>query len=797
MLNLRINQSRLLLFAALLLLSAAGLQTQQDDATYIFYYEDAFPNRLDVVLLMNNICLEAVLRLNPVLDINNIGYGDSMRVPIDEPCYKYDQSVYGWWNFSDGYPPRLKYYENGQWLAEPYYSDEVVYLRPDTLDAIVQQYNICLDDLLADNILLHDFERYKAYAYMTVDIFIPKAAPPCDPDWTPPTDPVNLPMIEMPAREATPLFFVQEYNICPEDIAWISSGDIFYRKPDRDATIMFSLPEDALPCYNEAGQRLSYFDEQGQRLKEPVYSELAVYRTAPEETLPEIAEKLGVCLIDLLRVNNFPSLPLIVSIELFVPPARPCPDDIEARQVSGRLNDLESISLDINICPKTLQALNPHFTEGSSYRAGWFLNRWIYRIDRLDIWILVPKTIEPCYWQYQPPEGTSIFDLELQLNVCYQEFRQVWSGEFHTFFARAAPPCYNQQGQRLWYPPSFDRTINNMPLSYSDMRIHRFRREDTVYSISQEYNVCVPDLLLANPILVGRMPTGYPTFIPDTRPCYDEATRMPLLYEDADGKPLDPPQVSDQLIYYGSQPLGYISSYYNVCENRITAVNQAKFDRKNSYLGWIIPTDRLPCFDADGNPIDYVCYDQPVDFAVDYRAVDPPLSFDPDGTYCYDLAEPETVIWQQNKPYQVINYFGTLLASRAFTAWCFGVDLAEMDAINDDPAVLALLPFQSRAIPLPTRPCYVQNPEILAGYDLHTVKAEETLSSIARRYDKPYQWIAAVNDLDREHTIWAGQKLIIPAGTTLSSVFVLVSRMIGLIVLLLGGCYWYRRRLMS
>ncbi|HRF98269.1 MAG TPA: hypothetical protein PLZ51_23840, partial [Aggregatilineales bacterium] len=67
-----------------------------------------------------NICLESFLRLNPTVNINYVPYGTPLYIPIDEPCYLYTtgRPVHEeWW----GKPPRLKFYENGRWLDEPYY----------------------------------------------------------------------------------------------------------------------------------------------------------------------------------------------------------------------------------------------------------------------------------------------------------------------------------------------------------------------------------------------------------------------------------------------------------------------------------------------------------------------------------------------------------------------------------------------------------------------------------------------------------------------------------------------------
>jgi LysM repeat protein len=782
------------LVLVLLLLPTAIIQAEEDADTYLLYYEDEYPDRLDVILLSGNVCLEAVLRLNPDLNMNHITYGERLRLPTDEPCYQYDESMQGWWSwwpYIDGYPPRLKYYENGQWLDEPYYSDAVVYIRtyngPESIEAVASQYNICVDDLLAENVLLQDFAAYRAYALISLDVFIPEDAPPCDPNWMSPTDPVPTTIVEIPANEIAPLLFVHEYNICVEDMPRWNWRGYFYAHQPQNPMVTIHIPNDALPCYNEDGQRLSYYDEQGRRLEEPVYSDLAVYIASPGETMLGIADQMDVCLIDLLRVNHFPDMPLRVAIELFIPPPRPCPDDIEVRQVDGAITDMASVSIHINICLQDLLPLNPHFS-GST---GFLENRPFS--SNVDNWILTPKNAEPCYWQYHPSEGDSIFDIERLLNVCYQEFWPANPFHFYTIVAHDrvtlhipfyVQPCYNEEGQRLQSPE----------MGYADMPIHIFQLGDTVYSISQQYNVCVRDLLTTNPTLVSALPTGYPVFIPQTRPCYDDATGMPLIYEDGDGNPLPQPLVSDQLIYYGSQPFGLVSSYYNVCMNRIADANRAKLDQESSYLGWVIPTDRPPCYDAYGSQIHYVCYTQPVDFSVDYSQVDQPLSLYIDGTYCYNLSKPETIVWHRNKPYQIIRYHDTMLRSRAFTAWCFGVLLEEINAINDDPDVLSILPFQSRAIPLLTRECYIQSPGVLDGHELHRVESGETLISIARQYDKPYQWIAHVNDLDGQNTIWAGQMLVIPAGPTLSHLYLLIGGLIGLVVLVIGVLYWRKRQ---
>ncbi|MEQ8672485.1 MAG: LysM peptidoglycan-binding domain-containing protein [Aggregatilineales bacterium] len=332
-------------------------------------------------------------------------------------------------------------------------------------------------------------------------------------------------------------------------------------------------------------------------------------------------------------------------------------------------------------------------------------------------------------------------------------------------------------------------------LQYADMAIHIFAEDDTAYSVSRQYNVCVTDLLNANPPLVGSMLTGLPTFIPNTRPCYDSETGMSLIYEDVNGSPLEEPQVSERLTFFGGQSLLRLSSYYNVCANRIWDANQNKFDPEDGYLGWIIPTDRPPCYDQDGEPIDYVCYDQPIDFSRDYRNVAETLTFNVDGTHCYDLDNPETIIWYNNQPYKMLDYGNKLFESRAFTAWCFAVSLEEMNAINNNADVVAILPSYARIIPLPTRDCYLQQAEVQAGQALHIVASGETLVSIANQYDKSPRWIAGVNGIEN-NMIWVGQSLIIPHGTSLTKLwgFIYVLNSMAFIILSLRTAYWHKVR---
>lgn len=815
----------------LVLLTATVIAAQEnaDSGVVIhLYYEDQAPDRLDSSLFPRNVCLEAVIQLNPDLDINNVPYGERILMPKDELCYQYNKELPGWGNFGEGYPPRLKYYEDGQWLAEPYYSDQVIYLRPSTtLEAIAEAFNICEDQLLADNILLQHMERYQAYAEFSIDVFIPQDAPLCDPTQPRPVisdSPFNYRHWEIanrvtaiPRDQLTPFYLSSHYNICPEELQRDSYNVIipntYSDSSNSDETILVALPNDAQSCYNEQGQRLRYFDDDGNRLEPPQYSDLDTILVLPGSTIEGIAAQHDVCLIDFLRVNHFMQLPNALPVEMFLPPQRDtCPDDVEVYQlekVNNRSETLNQVSIEKNICPEAIAEINPHVIQTDRrYSFRWdsypglefVYERRAYYSDSSTAgrMILLPTEAQACYTQYEKQEDESRFDTERRINRCYEEFIDY----DETFYVRNdAPPCYNESGQRLAYPSDayltrLDETYSREDLAYQDMAIHIFQRDDNLYRISQAYNVCVEDLLAANPNLVGKMPFGYPTFIPNTRPCYDEDSGQQLIYEDENGDALEEPRVSDELMYYGNQPLGRIAHYYNVCENRIEDANTDKVGNLSTYLGWIIPTDRPDCFDDAGDLINYVCYDEPVDMTIDYHIdyhnEDNFPTINPDGTNCYDLAASDTRIWYEGEAYQIMNYGEEdILASRAFTAWCYGISLDAIDAINDEQSLLNLLPVRHRLIPEATRECYIDHPELLDYATVHQVEQGETLHSIARQYDILPQWIAKANDLNDDNMIWNQQLLIIPDGTRPSHIFAIFMSVVALFT---SALLFYRLR---
>lgn len=786
-----------------------------DDDVIMVYYEDENPQNLDSWL----VCLEAFIHLNPHININNIPYGTKMYLPRNQRCYDYQGYYYDYWGY--GNPKRLKFYENGQWLDEPYYSDTVTYLNFKgikrekhhllTVEDIARHLNVCVDELLAENYLLaYHFEEYKRYYRYSMDIFVPdnNIISPCRNYRRErqkikrygyytvlPISPLKPPVenvIRFSSFYNLPRTLAYTHGICIEEVIDSTIRAKFYSLNARSEPVDIYLSPDAPKCYNEYGQRLKYYDEHGQRLEKPVYSDLPVYWTNMGDTIPSIAQKFGVCIIDLLRVNQFPDIPYDIWIEVFIPPPRPCPADLQAIQIPTA--DLRIASFITNICFEIMKEFNAE----SQNRVFLDTSRGaVHPYNLKSHWFIVKVGQPPCYKRYTLQGGDSIYQAEKILNTCVEEFSLVWFRDnnfitynfeetisrsfIYAFAPIDAPPCYNEYGHRLIYPPKqsthygdWRDIINRETPTYSTLSVYLPELRETVYDISKQFNVCVHDLFEINPHLQRRIPRNRYVFIPQTRPCYDDETGMPLIYEDENGNPLPEPIVSEYLIHYGAPTFGYLTYYYNVCSNRISDANANKRDENGNarYLGYIIPTDRPRCYDENWRPADYVCYDQPVDFDADYRHIS--LTFDIDGTHCYDLKNPDAVIWYKGKPYKVQYYKGTIFESRLFTAWCFGLSMQDIYAINADKEFLPILPLYTRAIPMPTRECYLENPSILEGKITHSVEYGETLISIAQKYDVPYPMISVANQLGVNNVIWVGQKLIIPASPQSDDVWWLI-----------------------
>lgn len=772
---------RILLVIVMGLLFAVPVLGQDEpDNLYLMYYENPRSDQLDWELWYRNICLEPIMRLNPDLDITDVEYGTPIWIPLDEPCYEGSQ-----WNSTLNKTPRLKYYEQGQWLDEPYYADNVAYEYDSTIYEIATMFDVCVADLLAENILLQHYPAYEDFTVVTsMDIFIPQGAPSCDPPPKPEESQDKRVVVNTDNMRLSLDYFARELNICAEDVARLNRLDYM----NQGDAFGFRVPDDALPCYNERGQRLSYYDANGEKLEEPVYSDLFVYVARQGDSIQAIAEQHNLCIVDVLLVNGYSAEFFQNDIEIFLPLPRDCPTDIQAvRTPSIRLEDT---SKTLNICEDRLLALNPRLRHRDSIPSGEQpYNRLNSLADRgIQHWVIIPTDYTPCYQLYTAKQNQTYYEIEQELNICFEEISYPNGYEVRSYrvirdgviihIPLDSPPCYNESGQRLFYP----RGDTSQSPEYSDMEIYFVQRGDYAYQVARKFNVCVDDLLSVNRSIFTTV--GYPAFIPDTRPCYDEATGLPLIYKDENGDLYEKPIVGENVMHYGHRPTQSTSVIYNVCANRIDDANRAKLNQESSYAGWIVPIDRPPCFDEYWNPIYYVCYTQPLDMSADYRGSDKIISFDYDGTHCYDLSKLDTVVWYENRPYRLLDYdHDWLLSSRAFTAWCYGVSLDDMDAINAEEDVLKLLHFHTRLIPEPTRDCYLDNPETLNGQTVHRVYQNETLSSIAQIYSVPYQFIGLANGLDANYTIWAGQDLIIPTIVTWRNLIALGGSVVGVIAL--------------
>lgn len=626
-------------FAILILMTlcaaATPVNAQRDSiaplvgGTYQTYYDLPESNHLMSFLTLKNVCPERFFDLNPEITPQTpMVYGTLVILPREESCYSPDILV--------SPATRLKYYENAQWLEKPYYSANATYITPywgwDNISyyEVSKHLNICMDDLLKENILWQRYtlkqllelpDQWHAYS---LDTFLPTDPSPCYAE----SDDATR-EIEFLTTNDSPMFFVEEYNICPEALVGIPKFD--WTVSSNNRSFKMTIPENLPPCYNEQGQRLRYFDDAGIWLETPSYSDLEVYYAMPYATLPDIAQEKGVCLVDLLRVNGFPELPVDTVIELFIPPRNNCDPRLTAHNIADLSipngnrtspDNIAQIVFALNVCMEDFLSLNPQLNS----KFWWYLRSDKRLYDRKNFWVIGHESAESCYNSIYPyyyvTEGSTLYDLERRINVCHEAFiaphlnnRGSYNSSELVWYLKNTKPCYDDAGRRLKYqsPPNYYSYVPeaDRDLTYSNMRLHTFQSGETVYSISHQYNVCVNDILKENFPLTEARPTGYPVFIPDVRPCYDEMTGLPLIYEDDFGNPLSQPQVAHDVRFYGWQPLGRISYYYNVCESQIDAANPIKpRNHERGSIGWVIPTNRPPCYHPDGSAIEYACYHQ-------------------------------------------------------------------------------------------------------------------------------------------------------------------------------------------
>lgn len=692
--------------------------------------------------LLLNVCAERFFTLNPRLKPNQVlDYGLPIKVPISEDCYSFNRKPFV--SIS-----RMKYFEGNQWLQQPYYNDLVAYLYfhqiPDTdlfgtyggfrttflsnidVTDIYSYQSIaenslgyCLEDLLPENYLwqIYSLEELSFIGRFSIPAFLPYDYHSCESEYFKRLqrhEPNPPRIVALNNSQNLPAYFRDEFNICHEEInyaQWDLTGYASIQYPDHIYQIR--LPSNTINCYNDDGKRLRYFDDEGNRLLQPIYSDLPVYHVPPNTTWPEIAQRYGSCLIDLLRLNNFVDLPIGVDIDILIPPQRTCPNDLIVEQISR--TDLSIFPYPTVLCHEEVDTYNPHINISYHER-----NRLVADLDQ-KIWIIRPiNGSQNCYREVPIYRGETVYDIEKRINVCHEVF--LWlHQEGHPYNVNLdanesvyhhidALPCYDENGHRLQYIRPNRRTFSpfgvesgfpahgwldfkqsvglvNPSSHVTEYRpVHIMGQGEYVYDISRRYNVCVHDLINLNPVLIDKRKAGAPIFIPENTPCYHPLTGQQFIsaYGD-DGFGLTD-KVSPYVIHYQFHQLAsvYMSYYYNVCINHIEDANRAKLDGEISYLGWIIPTDRPPCYTGNGSRIDYACY-----------------------------------------------------AQNGLDAACF-----------DDYS--------------PNR------------FTLHTIGTGESLSSIAGQYGVEVWEITWANRLDMRQPLWPNQTLIIPKQSTSAQVYALV-----------------------
>lgn len=167
----------------------------------------------------------------------------------------------------------------------------------------------------------------------------------------------------------------------------------------------------------------------------------------------------------------------------------------------------------------------------------------------------------------------------------------------------------------------------------------------------------------------------------------------------------------------------------------------------------------------------------------------PDAVINPDGEHCYDIEDPETVIWHEGNRY--LYQYREGLYRNDFMAWCFGVSDEDIIAEADNPIVY-IIPYDELLIRNPTHPCYIREDD--GAETVHWVQYGETLRDIGWQYGKLPTWIAEENDLDNPDVIWGGQRLVIPEGINLWHVLKIISVACLMIVMMGVMHYLFHRR---
>jgi hypothetical protein len=514
----------------------------------------------------------------------------------------------------------------------------------------------------------------------------------------------------------------------------------------------FYLPLHEPACKNDQGQRLQYFNEYGVWLNQPVYTETP-YHTVDRQDLAALPTTI--------KGEEAPSLERLIELKGW--------------------------------CAAEIYRANPFLYMLRDPNQGYN-----YVFEGLDIFL--PENMHICK-SVQVYAGQSIFDISREQNVCVEDIMPVttWIGPTYPAardvkidFPADAKPCYGAEGQRL---------------NYADKGIHKRESGEALYDVALMYDVCVSDLLDANPFLDRWSPSlPLELFIPDKLGCADN----------------EPP--SKHVVIEGDT-IHSLSITYNVCLNRIyEANNYIEFEdgSANTILDQlrvgrtlVIPTNRPDCYtlenDAPLTQEHYICYAEAVDMEQDYTGHEPPISplTDTNSDFCYEYGEYYNLTIYNNEKlmvYQTRPYDTTLTIAQ-----CFDVPVETLIDVNAQMYPTEVRGNGEWIIPEPyNHDCYMltaspqeyqqrvwaeQNQAGSLGENgIYIVNYGDTLSAIGRRFGYLPEWIAAENDLSSPDIIYQRQQLKLPQHITLYDMAKIGGAVGGTLAtfVVLGGLYRWR-----
>ncbi len=541
------------------------------------------------------------------------------------------------------------------------------------------QHNVCIDQIKAANPDLIFGGRHDPLP--SAEIKIPTDAPEC------------YEQIFVMSGDSL-LDVSEQYNICPEAMLWTIQGKSIiwseHNTPLRHLGLDLFVPLNALPCFNDEGQRLYYQnvfkDGEWQFVEE--YTDMQVYTVnSPQEqvkNIDEFAQKMDLCPADLIWIN-----PAQVFIKN---DARSC-DFITLD--NGNIQTLYEVSRELNICIEIIK----------NVQIFW-LDTWTEYVDTT---IAIPQD---------------------------------------------APPCYDKNGNRL---------------NHDDKAVHETQPGEFLVDIAEQYDVCVADLVAANPFIdANQIRPPKVLFIPDAPPC-----NRPYRHKLAEG-----------------ENFTTVSQFFNVCVNRIADANPWIFNIADAKPGdsLLIP-DRPPCYEMTysgdyytGHRIrDYVCYAQAIDFVTDYTGHEPmisPVALDVKDNFCYERGNWATTVIYENEPitaYRIRPY-----DTMSQVAACFKMDINDLVTLNSQDYSYEVRPYGYWVLPQNyDRDCalltmniveykqYINDLMNSAGSlndeGVYVVNHQDTLSSIGKQFGYLPEWIAAENSLENPDMIFHLQELKLPS----------------------------------